>query len=231
MATPEPGSVVVIYGASMGLHSVGSDFWNQATPGIDGVPENQDHFGWALASGDINGDGYADLAIGAPGEDLGPGLEDAGAVHVLFGSSTGLTTAGSRLILSPDASEPRHRPCRARRHQRRRGWICRHRSRGAGTIGVQSLLGAGIKNRTFTGWSKTFSPGWRAGTSLAAGDFDSGGVDDLAAGFPAAGANEEGRVDVYTGTDVLTYNAGNISAALGTNDHLGMVLAAGQGSG
>ena len=39
-----------------------------ATPGKN---ENGDGFGSALVSGDFNGDGFADLAIGAPGEDLG----------------------------------------------------------------------------------------------------------------------------------------------------------------
>jgi hypothetical protein len=42
---------------------------------------------------DFNGDGAADLAIGAPGEN-----NSAGAVHVLYGSApTGLTATGSQL--------------------------------------------------------------------------------------------------------------------------------------
>ena len=46
---------------------------------------------------DFNGDGAADLAIGAPGEGLGPGQAGAGVVHVLYGSTGGLTAAGSQL--------------------------------------------------------------------------------------------------------------------------------------
>ncbi len=42
--------------------------------------------------GDFNGDGFADLAVGAPGENAG-----AGAVHVLRGSSTGLTATASQV--------------------------------------------------------------------------------------------------------------------------------------
>ena len=41
---------------------------------------------------DFNGDGFADLAVGVPGEDV-DAIVDAGAVQVLYGSSTGLTTA------------------------------------------------------------------------------------------------------------------------------------------
>ena len=40
---------------------------------------------------DFDGDGYADLAVGVPGEDL-RGKRDAGAVQVLFGSAAGVTT-------------------------------------------------------------------------------------------------------------------------------------------
>jgi hypothetical protein len=38
---------------------------------------------------DFNGDGYADLAVGVPFEDIGP-VVDAGGVNVLYGSASGL---------------------------------------------------------------------------------------------------------------------------------------------
>jgi len=41
---------------------------------------------------DFNGDGNDDLAIGLPNEDI-LSVEDAGAVQVLFGSSSGLSAA------------------------------------------------------------------------------------------------------------------------------------------
>ncbi len=39
---------------------------------------------------DFNGDGYADLAVGVPGEDL-RGIEDVGTVQVMYGSAAGMT--------------------------------------------------------------------------------------------------------------------------------------------
>ncbi|OEV25562.1 hypothetical protein AN219_25635, partial [Streptomyces nanshensis] len=54
----------------------------QNSPGVPGVNEEGDEFGKALAAGDVNGDGYADIAVGVPGEDIGSGAsgKDAGAV-------------------------------------------------------------------------------------------------------------------------------------------------------
>ena len=46
---------------------------------------------------DFNGDRYADLAVGVPGEDLVAGEYGAGAVNVLYGSATGITAAGDQV--------------------------------------------------------------------------------------------------------------------------------------
>jgi FG-GAP repeat protein len=51
----------------------------------------------AVLSTDFNGDGFTDLAVGAPGEDVS-GAVDAGAVNVFFGSSTGLRTPSQVLL-------------------------------------------------------------------------------------------------------------------------------------
>ena len=51
------------------------------------------HFGFSLDGGDINGDGFADLIVGAPGFD-GEAGEDEGAVFYYLGSETGLPALG-----------------------------------------------------------------------------------------------------------------------------------------
>ena len=89
------GGVNVLYGSASGLSAAGTQFWDQDKPGIPGTAEEADYYGDALASGDFDGDGYADLAIGVPNEDLGT-IEDAGGINVLYGSSSGLSAAGTQ---------------------------------------------------------------------------------------------------------------------------------------
>ena len=81
------GAVQIFYGTMGGLMmSINlSELIHQDSPGVPDVVEESDWFGYALDSGDYNGDGFDDLAVGVPWEDLGE-LEKAGAVNVFFGS-------------------------------------------------------------------------------------------------------------------------------------------------
>jgi len=91
----QAGAVHVIYGSNSGLSAstgVPDQLWHQDSPGVFNAVELGDRFGAALGAGDFNNDGYDDLAIGVPQEDIGtPAKADAGAVHVIYGSSAGLS--------------------------------------------------------------------------------------------------------------------------------------------
>jgi hypothetical protein len=91
------GSVTVLYGSATGLSSAGSQRWHEDVQGVPEVAEGNDNFGQALGAGDFDGDGFADLAIGAYRESVGA-IEGAGAVIVLRGSAKGLSATGSRLF-------------------------------------------------------------------------------------------------------------------------------------
>jgi hypothetical protein len=92
----DAGAVTVLYGTSGGLTASGSQFWHQDNiPSPDDGAETFDVFGDSLASGDFDADGFFDLAVGVPNEELG-GDGDAGALHILYGSLNGLTTSGSQ---------------------------------------------------------------------------------------------------------------------------------------
>lgn len=84
----DAGMVNVIYGSPEGLIATGDQGWHQNRPSIVGAVENFDHFGWSLASGDFDGNGAADLAVGVPGEDINNDIRDwnEGAVNVIYSS-------------------------------------------------------------------------------------------------------------------------------------------------
>lgn len=97
-AIQDAGLVTILYGATNGLlaGAASSIAFNQdAFPGL--TSEAGDEFGKALTTGDYNRDGFDDLAIGAPGEDIGSTL-DAGNSLVVYGSASGIDTAAFKVF-------------------------------------------------------------------------------------------------------------------------------------
>ncbi|MEW2624945.1 FG-GAP and VCBS repeat-containing protein [Streptomyces sp. NPDC048106] len=89
------GSVVVAYGSAQGVSTTRKRVRvSQDTPGVPGTGETYDRFGYDVATGDVNGDGYADVAIGVMQESIS-GVSTTGAVTVLRGSAKGLTGTGA----------------------------------------------------------------------------------------------------------------------------------------
>lgn len=88
-ASPNTGMVHIMYGSTNGTISGPKAAFHQDSPGVPGGNEPGDFFGREVAVFDYNEDGYDDLAISAPNEDIGT-VEDGGAVTILFGSSQGL---------------------------------------------------------------------------------------------------------------------------------------------
>jgi hypothetical protein len=78
------GAVVVHYGNDPTI----GERWARGV-GLNGVAVCGGQLGHAVAAGDYNNDGYDDLAIGVPGP-------STGAVQILYGSSTGLVSAGQQ---------------------------------------------------------------------------------------------------------------------------------------
>ena len=186
----QAGAVRIIHGSPSGLTSR-STYLTQSTTGIRGTAERGDLFGSALASGDFDGDGIDDLAIGSRGEDVG-GVVDAGEVHVVYGTDGGLRGAGS-IVLRPS------RP---------------------------ALPGEA-------------GPGARFGSTLAAGDLDGNGFDELLIGAPSAdvdGVVDAGRLLVLfgsadgvtvAGARQLTRGADGAPGSPGRGDRFGHALATG----
>lgn len=98
----DAGGVNVLYGVSAGLSATNNQFWSQTnSPDLLDAAEQPpagtggDQFGFALIAGDFNNSGHDDLAVGVPGEDIGS-VVDAGAVNVIYGSSSRLTNTNNQ---------------------------------------------------------------------------------------------------------------------------------------
>jgi hypothetical protein len=100
------GAVNIIYGTSSGLTSTGSQTISQNSPGIFGVAETSDLFGFAVATGRLNTDGYEDVVISTPLEDYH--FTNEGFVQTIFGSNTGLNSLTSEYMDIPALENDAH---------------------------------------------------------------------------------------------------------------------------
>ena len=201
------GAVNVLYGSKHGLTASGDQRWSQAN--LPGIPETGDNFGYALASGDFDGDGFWDLAIGVPGDDVGQ-LGDEGSAEILYGSRDGLTSQAAKVLKrtmtgAADASVS-FGAALAAGDLDGDGYVdlavgapgCYWDHPGAcaavdrsGSIGVfygtdtgLTALGSQAWDQDSPGIEDDVEAGDDFGASLAIGDFDADGFGDVAVGVP-----------------------------------------------
>lgn len=150
-------------------------FFHQDNPvEIEGITDADDNFGKEVVAGDFNGDGYFDLAVGVPGEDIlhqSTIRSNAGAVNIIYGSKDGLHALNNTILYQ-------------------------------GLNGV--VKGTPHDDEGF-------------GSSLAKGDFNGDGIDDLAVGIPGDDVptfivprDEAGSVQIFYGSSTGIYESNEI---------------------
>ncbi|WP_413755825.1 FG-GAP-like repeat-containing protein [Streptomyces sp. MMBL 11-3] len=97
--------VRIAFGSASGLSENDVQSFDQDLPGFPGVEEEGDGLGTTVSVGDVTGDGFADIALGIPGEDFS-GLTDAGSIALVPGSASGVTGAGTRTFHQNTAGVP-----------------------------------------------------------------------------------------------------------------------------
>jgi hypothetical protein len=215
------GLVHIIYGSADGIVSGETNSWERIDQSSLASPkESGDMFGWSAAAGDFDGDGYADLAVGSPFEDMGD-VADAGFVHVFYGGSRGLVPSSGERInqeLLGSTSETGDqfgyslaaadfdgdgiddlaigRPGESLYGASEAGFVSVMLGSTAGLVPVSA---SGIRQEDLGSTSET---GDRFGEVLSAGDFDGDGFTDLAISAPSedlTGAVDTGFVWVVYG--------------------------------
>ncbi|MCC7084686.1 MAG: FG-GAP repeat protein [Pirellulales bacterium] len=235
------GAVTVLYGSINGLVATFSQFWTADDISVGGGAQEDAGFGSALTTGDFDGDGIADLAIGSPSQDHGS-KKEIGAVYVLYGTILGLDDTGAQ-IWSQATTTIKATPRRGSQF----GAVLAAGDYDGNdiddlAIGAPDNKPFATTNVVYGTWVGLSSIGNQrfnyGGSALASGDFDADEFDDLAIGSIRNRNQTRGMVSVIYGSDdglpqrtrqVMTLATLGETSAVG--DSFGATLASGDFNG
>ncbi len=178
------GSIYIYYGAAAPQYAASG----AGAPTIITGGGTQRSFGSALALGDINGDGYADLAVG--GEQYASGAYN-GAVWIYFGGSNGIPSQAALVTAQyvGIAANDYYGGAVAVGDLNGDGYqdvVVGARERVGSTGEIYAYLGSSSGLSLATATVKTGTGSERFGSSLAVVDVNSDGMADVIVGAPTA---------------------------------------------
>ena len=247
-ATTNSGIATIVYGSSTdGLTTAGYTSFDDSTAGA-GAVEGYDHFGWSLATGDVTGDGIDDLALTVHNEKIGSVDPDVarGAVVLLNGSASGLTAGSTATVASIQTQGKMNSIAVGNFRGGANADVVINAGHAAGTptdsgaLAVLTGASDGISPSRVTVISQdTTTPDVAGdndaatddffGLSLATGDLNGDGLDDLAAGAHGD-TTGRGAVSIFYGTSAgiftnadrfITESTGPINGDPVDDEHFG----------
>ncbi|MFE7132387.1 FG-GAP-like repeat-containing protein [Streptomyces sp. NPDC057638] len=217
------GAVSVVYGSAPGATATKTVAISQDTPGIPGASEEHDRFGHDSATADYDGDGYADLAISADGEDMTIGggyRRNAGQITIVWGGKHGLTKHGATTVkqTAPRGLDWRRGASLAAgdfNGDGRADLASSDHSDGRGgevlygpisrTGKPKSIINLGIKDRDRSDF-----------IDLSEGDVTGDGISDLVIEVSDGKSRATERIEIQRGTKKGLIRTGNLTNADGT---------------
>jgi len=98
----DAGQITVMYGNSGTIGGGSVDTLVQGSGNVGNTASAGDRFGSTVAAADVDNDGYTDLLVGTPYEDIS-GQADSGLAQVIWGSSSGLGKGKASTQLTQDS--------------------------------------------------------------------------------------------------------------------------------
>ena len=243
-AGADTGSIDIVYGAFFGPNFGNTDHFIQST--FIGFQSAGANLGAALAVGDFDGDGFEDLAVGAPGE----GLD--GAVYILYGSTFGLQPNNSQHFEQVDLGTDQSTGGEFGAALGAGDFDGDGRDDlligspfesvgGVSSAGYVTLIpgsAGGLDPSDATGFAQSIGtgsePGDRFGEVIAVGDFDGDSFADAAFGLPRenkGSTTDAGYIIVHEGTPnglvpQRGFSRSSLDGSFAAYDYLGESLTA-----